>query len=167
MRRVAITGLGVVSPLGNDCATFFDSLARGHSGIARLPAPAHAQTRAGNEVRDVQRTHIGGVVAFDGSRHFPAVRLRMLDRVSQFALVAAGEAVRDAGLTLAHTDRRRAGVFIGTGMGGAETTDDGYFTLYAEGSERVKPYMVLLAMTNAAASWIGLEYGFTRSEPSA
>ncbi len=57
------------------------------------------------------------------------------------------------------TDRHRAGVFIGTGMGGAQTTDDGYFTLYSEGSERVKPYMVLMAMTNAAASWIGIEYG--------
>ena len=159
MRRVAITGLGVVSPLGNDCAAFFDSLARGCSGIVRLPAPAHAHD--GNAALGGGRTHIGGAVSFDGSRHFPAARLRMLDRVSQFALAAAAEAVRDANLSLEHTDRHRAGVFIGTGMGGAQTTDDGYFTLYSEGSERVKPYMVLMAMTNAAASWIGIEYGLT------
>ena len=85
----------------------------------------------------------------------------MLDRVSQFALAAAAQAVRDADLSLEPTDRHRAGVFLGTGMGGALSTDDGYFTLYAEGSERVKPYMVLMAMTNAAASWIGIEYGLT------
>ena len=157
MRRVAITGLGVVSPLGNDCAAFFESLARGHSGIVRLPAPSHAHS--GNAVQGGGRTHIGGAVSFDGSRHFPAARLRMLDRVSQFALAAADEAVRDADLSLERLDRHRAGVFIGTGMGGAQTTDDGYFTLYSEGSERVTPYMVLLAMTNAAASWIGIEYG--------
>ena len=74
-------------------------------------------------------------MAFDGARFFPAPKLRMLDRVSQFALVAAAQAVRDADLVFDHTDRQRAGVFIGTGMGGAQTTDDGYFTLYAEGSD--------------------------------
>jgi 3-oxoacyl-[acyl-carrier-protein] synthase II len=83
----------------------------------------------------------------------------MFDRVSQFALVAAAQAVRDAELVFDGPGRERAGVFIGTGMGGAQTTDDGYFTLYAEGSERVKPFSVLMAMTNAAASWIGIEYG--------
>jgi 3-oxoacyl-[acyl-carrier-protein] synthase II len=83
----------------------------------------------------------------------------MLDRVSQFALVAADQAVRDAGLVFDYPGRERAGVSVGTGMGGAQSTDDGYFTLYAEGSDRVKPYSVLMAMTNAAASWIGIEYG--------
>jgi len=159
LRRVAITGLGVVSPLGNDCAAFFDSLVRGCSGIVRLPPPAHAHGGAGADGGG--RTHVGGAVSFDGSRHFAPARLRMLDRVSQFALAAAGEAVRDANLSLEPTERHRAGVFLGTGMGGAHSTDDGYFTLYAQRSERVKPYMVLMAMTNAAASWIGIEYGLT------
>lgn len=83
----------------------------------------------------------------------------MLDRVSQFALVAAAQAVRDASIAWDDVDRERCGVFLGTGMGGAQTTDDGYYTLYAERSERVKPFSVLMAMTNAAASWIGIEYG--------
>lgn len=157
MRRVAVTGIGVISPLGNGAVEFFDNLARGHSGIARLPAPV----RAGKPVPESRRTHIGGAVSFDGTRLFPAARLRMLDRVSQFALAAADQAVRDADLAFARTHRHRAGVFMGTGMGGAQTTDDGYFTLYAEGSDRVKPYSVLMAMTNAAASWIGIEYGLT------
>ena len=83
----------------------------------------------------------------------------MLDRVSQFALVAAGAAVADARLDFTVEDRQRCGVCIGTGMGGAETTEEGYHTLYAERSDRIKPYSVVNAMNNAAASWIGIEYG--------
>ena len=157
MRRVAITGIGVISPLGNAVDEFFGSLAAGRSGIVRLPAPAHGPV--GTLPRENPRTHIGGAVSFDAAGYFPAPKLRLLDRVSQFALAAAAQAVRDADLAFDHVDRQRAGVFVGTGMGGAQATDDGYFTLYAEGSERVKPYSVLMAMTNAAASWIGIEYG--------
>ena len=117
----------MISPLGNNPGEFFDNLARGRSGIVRLPAPVLAP--AGNTLITGARTHIGGVVSFEGSRFFPAPRLRMLDRVSQFALAAAAQAVQDADLTFEHTDRQRAGVFIGTGMGGAQATDDGYFTV--------------------------------------
>jgi 3-oxoacyl-[acyl-carrier-protein] synthase II len=149
VRKVAVTGMGVVSPLGCGVDAFFAGLAEGRSGIVALPRP-----------RDSTGSfHIGGAVAFDGTKHFPAPKRRMLDRVSEFALVAAAEAMSDAGLALVETAGQRAGVFVGTGMGGAQATDDGYHTLYAEGSERVKPYSVLMAMTNAAASWIGIEYG--------
>jgi beta-ketoacyl-acyl-carrier-protein synthase II len=154
---VAITGIGVISPLGNDSDLFFDNLLRGRSGIVSLPTTTNAPT--GGPTAQNPRDHIGGAVAFDAARHFAAPKLRMLDRVSQFALVAADQAVRDAEVVFDGPGRERAGVFIGTGMGGAQTTDDGYFTLYAEGSERVKPFSVLMAMTNAAASWIGIEYG--------
>lgn len=154
MRRVAVTGIGVISPLGNDPDTFFDTLVRGDSGIVRLPRRPNSP--AGEPPSD---DCIGGAAKFDGAGYFPAPRLRMLDRVSQFALVAADQAVRDADLAFEARDRERSGVFVGTGMGGAQTTDDGYFALYAEGSDRVKPYTVLMAMNNAAASWIGIEYG--------
>jgi 3-oxoacyl-(acyl-carrier-protein) synthase len=80
--------------------------------------------------------------------------------VSQFALAAAGEAIVDAD-PFEKLDRARAGVFVGTGMGGAQTTDEGYHTLYAEGSDRVKPFSVLLAMANAPAAWIALDYQLT------
>jgi beta-ketoacyl-acyl-carrier-protein synthase II len=157
LRRIAITGIGVISPLGNDSETLFVNLRRGRSGIVALPAPTTAPP--GRPVLRNPRNHIGGAVAFDGARHFSAPKLRMLDRVSQFALVAADQAVRDAGLVFEGPERERAGVFVGTGMGGAQSAEAGYFTLYAEGSDRVKPYSVLMAMTNAAASWIGIEYG--------
>jgi 3-oxoacyl-[acyl-carrier-protein] synthase II len=83
----------------------------------------------------------------------------MLDRVSQLALVSAGQAIAAARLDFAREPSARCGVCVGTAMGGAETTEDGYHTLYAERSERMKPYSVLNAMTNAAASWIGIEHG--------
>jgi beta-ketoacyl-acyl-carrier-protein synthase II len=148
---VAVTGLGVISPLGNDVEAFFDSLVHGRSGIRRLEGPFFE--------RMVCR--VGAPVAFDGAAHFANAKLRMLDRVSQFALAAASQCVRDSGLELPSIDRSRAGVFVGTGMGGAQSTDDGYFTLYGEASDRIKPFTVLLAMANAPASWIGLEYGLT------
>jgi len=149
----------VVSPLGNNADAFFDSLAAGQSGIVWLPSPAPA--RGSKPVLEECRNHVGGAATFDGALHFPPPRLRMLDRVSQFALVAAAQALENAGLSFDKEDRGRAGVFLGTSMGGAQTTDDGYFTLYADGSDRVKPYSILMAMTNAAASWIGIEYGLT------
>jgi 3-oxoacyl-[acyl-carrier-protein] synthase II len=97
-------------------------------------------------------------VSFDGAAHFGAARLRMLDRVSQFALVAAAEAIADAGALFERDDRDATGVFVGTGMGGAQSTDEGYQTVYQEGSDRVQPYSVLMAMNNAAAAWIGIDH---------
>jgi 3-oxoacyl-[acyl-carrier-protein] synthase II len=148
-RRVAVTGVGVVSPLGNDADAFFGALVAGRSGIARLAGRFHERLAS----------PVGASVDFDPARHFDAARVRMLDRVSQFALVAAAQAARDAAGFLEGLDRARCGVFVGTGLGGAHATDDGYHTLYGERSDRLKPYSVLLAMANAPASWIGLEHG--------
>jgi beta-ketoacyl-acyl-carrier-protein synthase II len=151
VKRVAVTGIGVVSPLGNDARTFFAGLAAGRPAITRLQGRFHERLAS----------PIGAPVAFDAAQHFPAPRLRMLDRVSQFALVAAAQAIEEARGVFDGIDKSRAGVFVGTGMGGAETADDGYHILYGENSDRVKPFSVLMAMNNAPAAWIGLEYGLT------
>jgi 3-oxoacyl-[acyl-carrier-protein] synthase II len=81
--------------------------------------------------------------------------------VSQLALVAAAQAIGDAGIEFANERHERCGVCVGTGMGGAATTDDGYHTIYAQQSDRVNPYSVIAAMTNAPASWIGINYGLS------
>ena len=148
MRRVAITGLGVVSPLGSGAQEFFDRLVQGYSGVTRLP----------EEFNPRLLSRVVAPVSFDGTTHFGAARLRMLDRVAQFALVAAAEAIVDAGALFERDDRDTTGVFVGTGMGGAQSTDDGYQTVYEERSDRVKPYSVLMAMNNAAAAWIGIDH---------
>jgi 3-oxoacyl-[acyl-carrier-protein] synthase II len=136
VRRVAVTGIGIVSPLGNDAAAFFDALAAGRSGVVRLEGPSHERLAS----------PIGAAAQFDGASHFDAARVRMLDRVSQFALYAAAQAVSEAAGVFEVVDPARVGVFVGTGMGGAHATDDGYRTLYAESPGRLKPFSVLLAM---------------------
>ena len=150
MRRVAVTGIGVLSPLGASAAEVYAHARAGRSGVRRIEA-AYAK-----------RLHapIAACVAdFDPGRIFEAPRLRMLDRVSQFALVSARQALDAAGNALADCDRERGGVFVGTGMGGSISNDEGYATLYGESSDRIKPYTVLLGMHNAPAAWISLEHG--------
>lgn len=149
MRRVAVTGIGVISPLGNDCAAFLESLAAGRSGVARWTGRGHERIAS----------PVAASASFEASAHFDAARTRMLDRVSQFALAAAAQAMAEAGAWLDGVERSRVGVFVGTGMGGAQATDDGYRTLYGERSDRLKPFSVLLAMANAPAAWIALEHG--------
>lgn len=149
-RRVAVTGIGIVSPLGNDEHAFFDSLQAGRSGVRRIDAP----------FADRLSNRIAASVDFDAAAHFPPPKLRMLDRFSQLALTAAAQALAGAQLQLSDDERKRSGVFMGTGMGGGHTTDDGYRALYADAATRLPPYSVLMAMNNAAAAWLGIEHGF-------
>ena len=146
--RVAVTGLGVVSPLGNSIDQLFASLLAGHSGVRALPVPCS----------ETPGSSVGATVELPACARIPETRLRMLDRVSYLALVAAIQAVDAAGIDFDQEDRERCGVSVGTGMGGAATTDEGYHVLYAQRSDRIKPFTVIAAMTNAAAAWIGLEY---------
>ena len=138
-RRVAVTGLGVVAPIGSSVEEVARSLAEGRSGVCRL-APSLCERL---------RSPIGAPSAFDGKANFDPARLRLLDRVTQLALAAAAQALADARIDLSAEQRERCGVFVGSGMGGAETTDAGYRTIYADASDRVNPYTVLAAMTNA------------------
>jgi 3-oxoacyl-[acyl-carrier-protein] synthase II len=141
--------LGAVAPLGSSVEALFAGVAAGRSAVRRLPAP----------LADGLRSPVAATAEFDPAAHFPAPRIRMLDRVSQLALVAARQAILDARIDFSAEDRDRCGVFVGSGMGGAETTEEGYHTLYAARSDRIKPYSVINAMTNAAAAWIGIDYG--------
>jgi 3-oxoacyl-[acyl-carrier-protein] synthase II len=151
MRRVAVTGIGVISPLGNSAAEAFAHARQGLSCIGFIDAPFAKRLVA----------PIAATVCLNGAAYFEPLKLRMLDRVSQFAVLAANQAVAEAHLELAAIDRSRVGVFVGTGMGGTLSNDDGYKTLYAEGSDRIKPFTVLAGMHNAPAAWIGLEHGVT------
>ncbi len=149
MRRVAVTGMGVVSPLGNSVAELYRNAHGGRSGIHRLDAPFSHRLVAPL----VASAHL------DGSAHFEPQQMRMMDRVSQFASVAAHQAIADAAHDFDALGRDRIGVFLGTGMGGSQSNDDGYKTLYADASDRIKPFTVLLGMHNAPAAWIGIEHG--------
>jgi 3-oxoacyl-[acyl-carrier-protein] synthase II len=152
MRRVAVTGLGLVSPLGHTPAVLFDNLMAGKSGIRRIEA----------DFADRLETRIAASIPdFDPMAHFPKSKANSLDRVTQFALVAAQQALADAGLDLDAEARDRIGVYLGTGMGGAASVEEGYVRLYRDNLNRLKPYTVLMAMNNAAGSQIALDHGLT------
>ncbi len=148
-KRVVVTGIGIVSPIGNCLEDAFQHASCGRSGIGLLPAALASRLHA----------PLAACATFDGATHFPPPRLRMLDRVTQFALAATSQAIAAARLDLAGRPSERIGVFTGTAMGGTATTDDGYRTLYGEQSDRIKPFTVMMGMYNAPGAWIGIDHG--------
>jgi 3-oxoacyl-[acyl-carrier-protein] synthase II len=148
-RRVVITGLGIVSPVGSASGAFFENLMAGHSGIRRLQ----------DGFAEKLSIRIAGIVPdFDPSAHFTRMQLSGMERFSQMALVAARQAVQDAALQMAEAEWPRAGVSMGTGMGGAGTLEEGYVEIFQRETPRVRPLSVLLGMNNAAAAHIALNF---------
>jgi beta-ketoacyl-acyl-carrier-protein synthase II len=152
IRRVAVTGIGIISPVGNDRETFFANLMAGKSGIRRLET---------DFVDKLDAKLAAPVTDFDPLAYFPKSKANSLDRVTQFALVASQQAVDDSGLDLPNADRDRIGVCLGTGMGGAASIEEGYVRLYRDNASRLKPFTVLMAMNNAAGSQVALDFGLT------
>ena len=104
--------------------------------------------------------YLAGQVDFDPSAHFPKTRLISLDRFSQFALVAAAQALQDAEIVLSPQEKAATGVYFGTGLGGAHALEEAYAEVFkAAGEPRIKPFTVILTMNNAAAGQVALEYG--------
>ena len=148
MRKVFVTGVGIISPVGNSRDAFFGNLLAGKSGIRRLSAQFAPRLAA----------QVGGEVDFDPQAHFPKPKLALLDRFSQFALAAAQQALADAGLEPSDPRKAGAGVYLGTGLGGAQTTEGGYAELFLHGKDRLPPYTVVRAMNNAAAAHISIDF---------
>jgi 3-oxoacyl-[acyl-carrier-protein] synthase II len=149
MRRVAVSGIGVVSPLGSGATQVLANARAGRSGVGQLAIPFASRLSA----------PIAATADFNEGVGLDPAKVRMLDRFSLLALFAANQAVCDAQGALAGAELERAGVFVGTGMGGTLTMDGGYQTLYGEASDRIKPFTILMGMHNAAAAWIGIEHG--------
>jgi len=150
-RRVAVTGLGIISPIGNNINDFSASIMAGKSGVRRISS----------EYSNLLSVKIAAEVDFNPSDYFDKKQIFYLDRVNQFALVAASQAWKDAKLSLDNKEKERAGVYLGTGLGGANAIEEGYIRLFKENSDRVKPLSVLMIMNNASASHISIEYGLT------
>jgi 3-oxoacyl-[acyl-carrier-protein] synthase II len=148
-KRVVITGLGVISPVGMSPEEFFGNLMAGRSGIKRLKSDFAAKLS----------TPIGAPVeGFNPGDHFSKIQMAGIERFSQFALVAAAQAVQDAQLQLSEAEQQRAGICMGSCQGGASTLEEGYIELFQRADPRVKPLTVLLSMNNAAASHISIKY---------
>ena len=149
MRRVAITGTGVVSPLGNSVIEFQRALAEGRSGIGRLP----------EGIARGSGVQVGATVQWSPAPLLKDGEAANLDRASQFALGAASQALAASGLDLASAERTRIGVSWGTGMGGAGSVDASYQQVYGKNEWRLRPLTVVMAMNNAAGSNVAVRHG--------
>ena len=146
-RRVVITGLGALSPLGHDVATTWSALLQGKSGVRHLPADWPADIPA----------KIAAPVATEPSELMDRVEIRRLDRSEQFALIASREAWKDAGEPAVVSER--LGVVIASGIGGVLTLLGAYDVLKEKGARQVSPHTVPMLMPNGPAAHVGIEIG--------
>jgi len=150
MRRVAVTGVGVVSALGVGREAHFNGLREGRCGIGDLA------------FRDVERLAVTiGAQAKDfvAEDYFDRSQITLLDRFSQMALIAGREAIADSGVEIDEALGLRSAVVIGSGLGGLGTLDESYRAVYEEGKNRVHPFVVPRLMPNAAASQLSMAHG--------
>ncbi|MDD5219527.1 MAG: beta-ketoacyl-ACP synthase II [Candidatus Bipolaricaulis sp.] len=150
-RRVVITGIGPITPIGTGKDAFWEGLSSGRSGVRRVDDVI--------DLTDIDVKIGAPVVDFDPTAHLDPKRARHLDRSAQLALVSAGLALRDAGLGSGDYDPTRAGVVSGTGIGGMETFVENARELADRGPRRVSPFFVTRLMPNALAGEISIEYG--------
>ncbi|MCF8564395.1 beta-ketoacyl-ACP synthase II [Alicyclobacillus tolerans] len=149
-RRVVITGLGAVSPVGNDVPTLWQSLIAGKSGISYIDE---------FDVSDYP-TKIGGVVRdFEPEQYIERKEVRRLDRFAQFAVAAAKQALADAGLEITEQNAKRIGVYIGSGIGGIHTLLENYRVLLERGPRRVSPFLVPMMISNIASGYVSILTG--------
>ena len=153
-RRVVVTGVGLVTPLGNDVASTWASAMAGRSGVRTIEAfdPSRLTSRMAGEVRD-----------FDASSILDRKELRRTDRYIQFGLVAAREALDQAGLPERFEGdlAERTGVILGTGLGGVGTLSDGFITNVTRGPDRISPFLIPMGIPNIGSGQIAIQFGMT------
>ncbi len=149
-RRVVVTGMGIVSPIGNDPGTVWQALMEGRSGTATIRR---------FDAQDLPSRIAGEVRAFDATQYLPAKEARRTDRFVQFAVAAAKEALRSAGLDGTTAFAERTGVLIGSALGGVETFEQGVETLRTRGPSKVSPFMIPMFLADMAGGYVAIEIG--------
>jgi len=149
-KRVVITGLGAVTPVGNNVKTFWDSLLAGKSGVDKITAfdSTNYPTKIAGEVKDIDFT---GIV--------DQKEVNRTDRFILLAVHAADEAIKDSGLNLASEDLTRIGTVIGSGIGGIKTLETEHAKLIARGPSRVSPFLIPMMIPDMAAGRVSIGYG--------
>ncbi|RAP43298.1 beta-ACP synthase [Rhodovulum viride] len=149
MKRVVITGQGTINALGHSVPETLAAFREGRCGIGEI------------DIQDLDRLSIrigGQVRGYDPEAHFNRQQIALYDRFTQFTLLAARQAVGQAGLTFSDELSEEAGVVLGTSGGGMNTLDENYRSVYEEGKNRVHPFVVPKLMNNAAASHVSMAY---------
>jgi len=150
-RRVVITGMGAITPVGNDVETFWANLKNGVSGIRRIEAfdTSAYNCQIAGEVRD-----------FDPKLFFKNPKgVRRTDRFAQLSLAAANMALKDSGIDWERTQRDRCGVIVSSGIGGLSTLEDQHTVLLTKGPARNSPFTIPMLISNMASGLISMEYG--------
>lgn len=149
-RRVVITGVGVVSPLGNDADTFWKNLLEGKSGISRITS---------FDVTDYPTKIAGEIKDFNPEDYMDKKEIRRTDRFVQFGLAAAKMAVENAKLEITAENAERVGVYIGSGIGGLSTWEEQHQVLLEKGPRRVSPFFIPMLIANMASGAVSIQYG--------
>ncbi len=149
-KRVVITGLGCITPLGNDVTTLWGNIQAGKSGVGLITRydTSLFKVKIGAEVKD-----------FDPTALFGAREARRMDRFAQFGLAAAMQALSHSGLVITETNRDQIGVVIGTGIGGMNTLEEQMEVYYQRGPDRVSPFLVPMMLPDTAAGMIAIHFG--------
>lgn len=149
-RRVVITGMGAITPLGNNVETYWENLKNGVLGIDFIKNvdTTNFEVKIAAEVKD-----------FNPEPVIDKKEARRLDRYAQFAMVAADQAIKDANLDLDSIDKKRFGVYVGSGIGGISTIETDVSNVVEKPSRRVTPFFVPMAIINLSAGNIAIKYG--------
>ena len=150
MRRVVVTGLGAITPVGNNVDEFWDGLISGKCGIDEITLfdTTNFKVKLAGEVKN-----------FNVEDHFDRREAKRLDRFSHFALVAARELMKDSSLDINSIDQTRFGVAVSSGIGGLQTIENNAQTLFEKGPDRISPMYIPMAINNMAAGNIAIEVG--------
>jgi nodulation protein E len=150
VHRVVVTGLGAITPLGHDVASFWEGVRKGLNGVrpVEIVPPDNLNQKV-----------LGEVKGFESEKHFTDRELPILDRVSQFGVVAARQAIAQSGIAFDGELSERTATIVGTGVGGQTTVDESFRRLYEERQPRVYPLTIPKLMPNAPASQISMHCG--------
>ena len=149
-KRIVITGLGAISPIGNNVDELWNNLMNGVGGIDRITLfdPSDVSSKIAGEVKN-----------FNPLDYFDAKEIKKMDRFIQFAMVAANEAINDSGIDFSKEDPYRSGVIVGSGIGGLSTIEAQHTLLKERGARRVSPFFVPMEIINMAPGLISIKYG--------
>jgi len=150
MRRVVVTGMGAITPIGLTAPAFWENTCRGRNGISVIE---------GFDSKDLPVRIAGEIKDFDAAKYLDRRNARRMDRFSQFGTVAAIEACENSGLDLDGEDLKRIGVVVGTGIGGLREIEAQHIRLMGKGFDKVSPFMIPKLMANAVSGNISIIYG--------
>lgn len=149
-RRVVITGLGIVSPVGNDISTAWDNLVNGRGGIGRITRfdPSELNSHIAGEVKD-----------FDVTQYMPAKEARQMDTFIHYGIAAGVQAWRDSGLELTEANAHRFGVIVGSGIGGLQRIEETQKEYLERGARRISPFFVPASLINLVSGQLSIMLG--------